>query len=101
MIPEAIILAGGLGTRLRGVIGEIPKCMAPVAGKPFLHYILQYLTGQDISRVVLSLGYKSEVVIRWIKQEKRPLDIDWVIEKTPLGTGGGIRLAMEQCSGRN
>ena len=49
---EAIVLAGGLGTRLRGVIGDMPKCMAPVADKPFLHYLFLYLHNQGITRVV-------------------------------------------------
>ena len=95
---EAIILAGGLGTRLRGVIGDTPKCMASVAGKPFLHYLFRYLTTQNISRIVLSLGYKSEAVIEWSAKEEWPFQIDQVIEEAPLGTGGGIRLAMEQCT---
>ena len=54
---EAIILAGGLGTRLRGVIGEIPKCMAPIDGKPFLQYQLEWLSRFDVTHVVLSVGY--------------------------------------------
>ena len=58
---ECIILAGGLGTRLRGVIGEAPKCMAPVNGRPFLHYLFSYLAAQGCTRVILSLGYKHEV----------------------------------------
>ena len=98
---EAIILAGGLGTRLRNAIGDLPKCMAPVAGQPFLHYLFRYLAGQSISRVVCSLGYQSEAVIEWLGKEEAPFKIDWVAEETPLGTGGGIRLAMEQCTARD
>jgi D-glycero-alpha-D-manno-heptose 1-phosphate guanylyltransferase len=95
---EAIILAGGLGTRLRGVIGEdTPKCMAPVVGKPFLHYLLQYAAEQGITRVVLSLGHKSEAIITWLQAHQYPLTIDWVIETEPLGTGGGILLALTAC----
>lgn len=99
---EAIILAGGLGTRLRGVIGEdTPKCMAPVAGKPFLHYLLRYVAEQGISRVVLSLGHKSEAVTSWLNTQEYPLQIDWVIEPEPLGTGGGIQLALKACKSEN
>src|SRR4051812_4105319 len=95
---EAIVLAGGLGTRLRGVIGEeTPKCMAPVAGKPFLHYLLQYAVEQGVTRAVLSLGHKSESVTTWLATQRLPLEIDWVIETEPLGTGGGIQLALAQC----
>lgn len=96
---EAIILAGGLGTRLRDVIGaDTPKCMAPVAGHPFLHYLLLYAAAQGVGRVVLSLGHKSEVVLDWLRKQNYPLQIDFVIEAEPLGTGGGIALAMQQCT---
>jgi D-glycero-alpha-D-manno-heptose 1-phosphate guanylyltransferase len=95
---EAIILAGGLGTRLRGVIGEeTPKCMAPVAGQPFLHYLLRYAMQQGVTRVILSLGHKSEAVISWLNAQSLSLEIDWVIESEPLGTGGGIQLALQAC----
>jgi D-glycero-alpha-D-manno-heptose 1-phosphate guanylyltransferase len=95
---ECIVLAGGLGTRLRSVIGgEIPKCMAPVAGKPFLDYLFQYLAGQQISHVVLSLGHAHEVVLDWLDQKQLPFPVSISIEKEPLGTGGGIQLAMEKC----
>jgi D-glycero-alpha-D-manno-heptose 1-phosphate guanylyltransferase len=95
---EAIILAGGLGTRLRGVIGEdTPKCMAPVSGQPFLYYLLQYAIQQGISRVVLSLGHKSEAVINWLNTQDFPLTIDSVIEQEPMGTGGGMQLALKEC----
>ncbi len=96
---EAIILAGGLGTRLRGIIGEdTPKCMAVVADKPFLYYLLQYATLKGISRIVLSLGHKSEAVINWLGTQTFHLKIDWVIESEPLGTGGGIQLALKACN---
>jgi len=94
---EVIILAGGLGTRLRSVVSEVPKCMAPVAGKPFLWYLLRYLTRYDVSRVILSVGYLREVIFRWIDEVRGefPFTIDYAVEETPLGTGGGIRLAMQ------
>lgn len=98
---EAIVLAGGLGTRLKGVIGEMPKCMAPVNGQPFLHYLLLDLQGQGAEKVVLSLGYKHELVLDWLAQQKLPFSIDWVIEEQPLGTGGGIRLALEKIRGNS
>ncbi len=97
---ECIVLAGGMGTRLRGTIGELPKCMAPVGGAPFLSYLFRYLSSQGVTKVVLSLGFKSEVVIDWLRQSATtlPFAIDWVVEAEPLGTGGGIRLAMAKCS---
>jgi D-glycero-alpha-D-manno-heptose 1-phosphate guanylyltransferase len=95
---ECIILAGGLGTRLRGTIGDYPKCMAEVNGKPFLHYIFQYLIAQQCSRVILSLGYKHEVITEWLKTEYLPFEVNHVIEQQPLGTGGGIQLAMQKAA---
>src|SRR6185312_8111452 len=93
---ECIILAGGQGTRLQGVIGEYPKCMAPVNGQPFLHYLFKYLSDQECSRVVLSLGYKHEVVTAWLATKPLPFEIDYVVETQPLGTGGGIALALSK-----
>ena len=97
---EAVILAGGLGTRLRGVIGEIPKCMAPVDGKPFLQYQLEWLSRFDIDHVVLSVGYLREQVQDFVKAREWPFKISWAVEKEPLGTGGGIRLALSKCKGK-
>ena len=95
---EAIILAGGLGTRLRSIVKEVPKCMAPVCGMPFLHYQLQYLSKfQEIKRVILSVGYLREVIFDWIDQQRDlPFEISYAIEETPLGTGGGIKLALSE-----
>ena len=89
---EVVILAGGLGTRLRSVVSEVPKCMAPVAGRPFLWYLLKYLTRFDVTRVVLSVGYLREVVFEWIDNVKDefPFEFDYAVEEEPLGTGGGI-----------
>src|SRR5688572_11376894 len=67
LINEAIILAGGLGTRLKDSIPDIPKCMAPVAGHPFLYYVVRYLESQGISRFIFSLGYKHELVEQYLR----------------------------------
>lgn len=98
---ECIVLAGGLGTRLRGVIGAAPKCMAMVAGKPFLFHLLDYLLSQGVTRVILSLGYKHELVTQHPDLNTFPLELDFVVEDEPLGTGGGIRLAMTRARTRN
>lgn len=100
---EVIILAGGLGTRLRSVVSEVPKCMAPVAGKPFLWYLLKYLTKYKVSRVILSVGHLREVIIDWIDEngDKFPFSFDYAIETEPLGTGGGIKLALEKARESN
>ncbi len=107
---DVIILAGGLGTRLRSVVSEVPKCMAPVGGKPFLYYLLSSLRRYDVGRVVLSVGYLKESVFRWLGSENGanvppggdwPFEIDFAVEKEPLGTGGGIRLALSKCREEN
>lgn len=100
---EVIILAGGLGTRLSSVVNAVPKCMAPISGKPFLWYLLKYLTNYDVSRVILSVGYLRQVIFDWIENIKDdfPFAFDYAIEETPLGTGGGIKLAMEKISDDN
>ena len=165
---DVVILAGGLGTRLRSVVSEVPKCMAPVSSRPFLFYLLKYLAdyqfsksfdsrvsevagnlnvghgeqgvvthlnvgadepevagnlnvglgeqraeehfkvssdkcgvgGSSIERVVLSVGYLREKIYEWIDscREQFPFQIVFAVEEQPLGTGGGIRLALEQCS---
>ena len=96
---DVVILAGGLGTRLRSVVSDVPKCMAPVGGRPFLAWILQWLRQYDVNRIILSLGYMNQVVTDWIRDEyKGNTPVDWVIEDTPLGTGGGIKLAMSKVS---
>ena len=94
---EVIILAGGLGTRLRSVVQEVPKCMAPVGGRPFLAYILDWLKMYPIDHVVFSVGYLKERIIEYIGGEQWPFTYDFALEETPLGTGGGIRLALDYC----
>lgn len=96
---EVIILAGGLGTRLRSEVKDLPKCMAPVAGKPFLWYLLTDLKKyKEITRVILSVGYLRDVILEWISkvQDEFPFTFYYAIEEEPLGTGGGIRLAMDK-----
>jgi D-glycero-alpha-D-manno-heptose 1-phosphate guanylyltransferase len=95
---ECIVLAGGLGTRLQGVIGNYPKCMAEIDGRPFLHYIFEYLEEQSCNRVILSLGFQHEVIIEWLKTQSRSFPIDYVIEDVPLGTGGGVSLALKKAN---
>ena len=97
---EIIILAGGLGTRLRSVVSEVPKCMASVAGKPFLWYLLKYLTRFNVSKVILSVGYLREVIYKWIDEVKDefPFAFEYAVEEVPLGTGGGIKLALSKAT---
>jgi D-glycero-alpha-D-manno-heptose 1-phosphate guanylyltransferase len=83
MIKEAIILAGGLGTRLRSVVADLPKCMAPVAGRPFLHYVIAHLQKEGIQKFIFSVGYKSEAITNFVKMELREIDFEFSIEKEP------------------
>ena len=95
---DAVILAGGLGTRLRSVVSDVPKCMAPVGGRPFLEWMLAWIEPFHPAKIILSLGYLSEVVTEWVNTTMKdyPIPIEWVIEETPLGTGGGIKLALSK-----
>lgn len=93
---SAVILAGGLGTRLRSTVPDLPKPMAPINGRPFLEHQLEYWVNQGVSRFVLSVGYRHEVIIGHFGDEYKGAAIDYVIEKTPLGTGGGLLLAAEK-----
>jgi D-glycero-alpha-D-manno-heptose 1-phosphate guanylyltransferase len=99
MIKEAIILAGGLGTRLRSVVADVPKCMAPVNGIPFINFVITGLKNQGVERFILSLGYKSEIVIDYISKTFTGTDIEYAVEDKPLGTGGAIKLACSRVKG--
>lgn len=96
MISEAIVLAGGFGTRLQSEISDRPKCLAPVNNIPFLSYLIHYLLSQDISHFIFSLGYKSEMIIDFLNTSFAGLSYTLSIEDTPLGTGGAILLACEK-----
>ncbi len=99
MIPEAIILAGGLGTRLKSAVPDLPKCLAPIAGKPFLDYLLNYCRKQGISRFIFALGYKTEQVECFVETLLPASEYVFSIEKEPLGTGGAIYQACQQATG--
>ncbi|EMX7069576.1 nucleotidyltransferase family protein, partial [Campylobacter jejuni] len=92
---QAIILCGGLGTRLKSVIKNIPKPMAPINDKPFLEFIFEYLKKQDIKEVILAVSYKYEVIKEYFKDEFLGIKIKYSIEKEPLGTGGAIKEALK------
>jgi len=95
---EAVVLAGGMGTRLQSVVMDVPKCMAPVAGKPFLYYLLTTLEAAGFRHVILALGYKHETVETWLNNYATSLNITVVVEDTPLGTGGGVKLALSKAN---
>jgi D-glycero-alpha-D-manno-heptose 1-phosphate guanylyltransferase len=94
MITEAIILAGGLGTRLKESVPDLPKPMAPIGGKPFLYYVLDYLYQEGIKRTILSIGHKHEDVSTYFGKQFKNIQLDYAIEMQPLGTGGAIKVAL-------
>lgn len=94
---DVVILAGGLGTRLKSVSGEIPKPMVDVSGKPFLYRLMEYLETQDVKRIILSLSYKADYIIeRVVKDNPVSCVVDFVVESEPLGTGGAIKYACQK-----
>jgi D-glycero-alpha-D-manno-heptose 1-phosphate guanylyltransferase len=101
MITEAIILAGGLGTRLRSEVPDLPKCMAPVAGKPFLSYVVDYLQKEGITKFIFSLGYKHEVIEQFLEKNYPQINSRSSIEDEPLGTGGAILKGCSLASSEN
>lgn len=96
---EAIVLVGGLGTRLRAVVSDVPKPLAPVAGRPFLAWLLDNLADNGMCHVVLAAGYLAERVIDDIGNQWRDMSVDYSIESAPLGTGGAVRHACAKLRG--
>lgn len=97
----ALILAGGLGTRLKHLIPDLPKPMAPVAGKPFLYYILKHLQTQGMKNVYLSVGYKAEKTINYFHQHFHSIQLHYIKETEPLGTGGALAYALQHINAEN
>lgn len=95
-VYEAIILAGGFGTRLREAVPDLPKPMAPVANKPFLAWQLDYLIKLGVSRFILSVGYKAQVIRDYFGEEYQGAAIVYAEETEPLGTGGAIQYALKE-----
>lgn len=99
MTDEAIVLAGGLGTRLRSVVDDVPKALAPVAGRPFLAWLLDALAIQGIRRVVLATGYLGDQVEDAFGATWQSMALAYSRETRPLGTGGAIALALRMIEG--
>lgn len=89
-VNQAVVLAGGKGTRLRPILPELPKVVAPVGGRPFIHYVLAKLHEEDVERVVVSTGYKGNEVERRCEDHDWSFELDFVREDTPKGTGGAL-----------
>ena len=94
---QAVLLAGGFGTRLRAVVPDLPKPLAPVAGRPFITILLDQLNEQGFRQVILSVGYRHELIQQALGERYRDIELTYSVEAQPLGTGGAIRLAARQC----
>lgn len=90
----AVILAGGVGSRLRSVVSDRPKGLAEIHGRPFLAYLLDQLADAGAHRVVFSTGHLADQVEAAFGTSWRGLEVSYARETTPLGTGGGLRLAI-------
>lgn len=96
---EAVVLAGGFGTRLRSVVSDVPKPMAPIAGRPFLERLLGSLARRGVTRAVLSLGYMADVIQAHFGSRYQGIDLVCEVETTPLGTGGALKKALARVQG--
>ncbi len=97
-MTTAIILAGGMGTRLRSVVPDLPKPMASVRERPFLEHLMDYWIKQGVTRFILSVGYKKEVIMEYFGASYQSVPLKYVTEDEPLGTGGGLLLAAQGLS---
>src|SRR5690606_36931271 len=93
---QAIVLAGGFGTRLREVVADLPKPMAPVAGRPFLAWLLDSLAVAGLRKVVLATGYMADTIEQFAGASWNGMALAYSREEEPLGTGGAVRLALGQ-----
>lgn len=98
-MTEAIILAGGLGTRLRSTVPDLPKPMAPINGRPFLEHQMDYWIQQGVTRFILSVGFLREKIIAHFQHQYRGFEVVYAEEVEPLGTGGGLLLAYQKLKG--
>jgi D-glycero-alpha-D-manno-heptose 1-phosphate guanylyltransferase len=101
MNSDVVILAGGLGTRLKHLLNDVPKPMAPVNKEPFLSYLFQYLKKHQAQRVFLSVGHLHQSIKNYFGDRYLGIDILYIIEDQPLGTGGAINKALQAAQTEN
>ena len=95
MVTTAIILAGGLGTRLKKVVQDLPKPMALIRGRPFLEYQMDFWISQGVTKFILSVGYLNHIIIDHFGDSYHTASIDYFVEDEPLGTGGALLIAAQ------
>jgi NDP-sugar pyrophosphorylase family protein len=100
-MPDALLLCGGAGLRLRSVIGDAPKGMAEVAGRPFLELLLRQLHRNGFNRAILAVGYQQEVIHSYFGEGSFGLQLVYSAESYPLGTGGALRNAADLIESEN
>lgn len=98
---EALILAGGMGTRLRDIVVDVPKPMAQINGRPFLEYIFEWISRYSVGKAILSVGYKAESVMQHFGDSFSGIRIEYTVEEKPLGTGGAVKYALKKTTGRD
>lgn len=91
---HAIILAGGFGTRLQSVVSDVPKPMAPIAGRPFLVWLMEAMIRDGVTGFTLSVHHQWEKIRDYFNANPMPVPVDYAVEETPLGTGGAIAYAL-------
>ncbi len=97
-MTAAVVLAGGLGTRLRSVVADRPKPMAEVAGRPFLEHLMAYWAKQGIKKFILSVGYRADLIKEHFGHSFEGSEVEYVCETEPMGTGGALLLCKEHIS---
>ena len=96
MKSVVVILAGGRGTRIRHLLPELPKPLAPVNGKPFLEWVIEFLSKQQLSHIIFSTGYLADQIKNFVvKKNKDGMKLQCIEETTPLGTAGGVLHALD------
>jgi len=91
-----VVLAGGLGTRLKDIVNDVPKPMAPIRGKPFLEYLLSYWISNGANHIILSVGYKNQKIKDYFGTAYNGVPVSYVIEDEPLGTGGALLRVLDE-----
>ena len=99
-VCQAVVLAGGMGTRIRPVLGEVPKLLAPLNRRSYLDWQLDYLSNEGFTRILLCLGQGADQIVEHLSKEYSGHDVDYVVEETPLGTRGALRNALGQLDER-
>jgi len=95
-IRQAVVLAGGKGTRLGGLTSETPKPLLPVGGRPFIEWVITNLARHGVSDVILTIGYRAEAFENWLGTFSGSTEVSLFVEERPLDTGGALSVMVER-----